>query len=89
MKIITGVTTALFIGSVSFGALAAEEIQKEKVKEMNLTKIGTIVTDDATAPMDAKQDLSKKADAMGGKYYVVISAQKPGQDIHATADVYK
>lgn len=89
MKIVTGVVTALLVGAVSFGALAAQEIQKDKVKEMNLTKIGTIVTDDATAPMDARKDLSEKADEMGGKYFVVISAQKPGEDIHATADVYK
>ncbi|HAZ53756.1 MAG TPA: DUF1471 domain-containing protein [Franconibacter helveticus] len=89
MKIVTGLVTALFVGSVSFGALAAEEIQKDKIKEMNVTKIGTIVSDDATAPMDAREELSKKADELGGKYYVVTSGEKTGKDIHATADVYK
>lgn len=89
MKIVTGLVTALFVGSVSFGVLAAEEIQKDKIKEMNVTKIGTIVSDDATAPMDAREELSKKADELGGKYYVVTSGEKTGKDIHATADVYK
>lgn len=89
MKIAMGVVTTLMLGSLSFGALAAEEIAKDKVQEMNLTKIGTVVVDDATAPMDAKAELMKKADALGGKYYVVISAEKPGGDIHETADVYK
>lgn len=56
---------------------------------MNLTKIGTIVSDKGTAPMDAKAELVKKADEMGGKYYVITSGEKTGKDIHATADVYK
>lgn len=89
MKLVTGIVTSLIIGSLSFGAFAAEELQKDKVAGMNLTKIGTISTDDTTAPMDARKDLSKKADEMGGKYYVVTSADKKEQDVRATADVYK
>ncbi|WP_072571227.1 MULTISPECIES: YdgH/BhsA/McbA-like domain containing protein [unclassified Enterobacter] len=89
MKLATGIVASLVIGSLSFGVLAAEELQKDKVKEMNLTKIGTVTTSDTTAPMDAKAEIVKKADELGGKYYVVTSGDKTGKDIHATADVYK
>lgn len=60
MKLVTGIVTSLVIGSLSFGVFAAEELQKDKVKEMNLTKVGEITTSDTTAPMDAKRELSKK-----------------------------
>jgi len=89
MKLATGIVASLVIGSLSFGVFAAEELQKDKVKEMNLTKIGTVTTSDTTAPMDAKAEIVKKADELGGKYYVVTSGDKTGKDIHATADVYK
>lgn len=89
MKLVTGIVTSLVIGSLSFGVMAAEELQKDKVDSMNLTKIGSITTDDTTAPMDARKELSKKADELGGKYYVVTSAEKKEQDVRATADVYK
>jgi hypothetical protein len=56
---------------------------------MNLTKIGDISTSDTTAPMDAKKELSQKADELGGKYYVITSANKDQKDVRATADVYK
>lgn len=89
MKLTTGIVASLVIGSLSFGVFAAEELQKDKLKEMNLTKIGTVTTSDTTAPMDAKAEIVKKADELGGKYYVVTSGDKTGKDIHATADVYK
>ncbi|WP_220266799.1 YdgH/BhsA/McbA-like domain containing protein [Enterobacter sp. Colony194] len=89
MKLVTGIVTSLVIGSLSFGVFAAKELEKDKVAGMNLTKIGTISTSDETAPMDAKRELSKKADEMGGTYYVITSADKKTQDIRATADVYK
>ncbi|ENA0611493.1 DUF1471 domain-containing protein [Enterobacter bugandensis] len=89
MKLVTGIVTSLVIGSLSFGALAAEELAKDKVKEMNLTKVGDISTSDTTAPMDAKRELSKKADELGGKYYVITSADKYTKDVRATAEVYK
>lgn len=38
--------------------------------------------------MDAKAELSKKADELGGQYYVITSANTDSK-IHATADVYK
>ncbi len=89
MKLLTGVVSALIMSSVAFSAMAAQELEKDKLKEMNLTKIGTIVTSDTSAPMDAKRDLSEKADKLGGKYFVVTSGEKYTKDVHATADVYK
>lgn len=89
MKLVTGIVTSLVIGSLSFGVFAAKELEKDKVAGMNLTKIGTISTSDESAPMDAREELSKKADELGGTYYVITSADKKSQDIRATADVYK
>ena len=88
MKLVTGIVTSLVIGSLSFGAFAAQELEKDKVAGMNLTKVGEISTSDTTAPMDAKRELSKKAE-LGGKYYVVTSAEKQTKNVRATADVYK
>ena len=89
MKLITGIVASLVIGSLSFGAFAAKEIQKDDVAKMKLTKIGNITTSRTTSPMDAKRDLSKKADEMGGKYFVVIAGEKNEKTVHANADVYK
>ncbi|HHQ2447690.1 TPA: YdgH/BhsA/McbA-like domain containing protein [Raoultella ornithinolytica] len=89
MKLITGIVTSLVIGSLSFGAFAAKEIQKDEVASMKLTKIGSITTSKTTSPMDAKRDLSKKADELGGKYFVVIAGSKNEKTVHANADVYK
>lgn len=89
MKIASGIVAALVMGSLSFGAFAAKEIQKEDLAKMNLTKIGSITTSRTTSPMDAKKDLSKKADEMGGTYFVVIAGNKNEKTVHANADVYK
>jgi hypothetical protein len=67
MKLVTGIVTSLVIGSLSFGVFAAKELEKDKVAGMNLTKIGEISTSDTTAPMDARKELSKKADELGGR----------------------
>lgn len=89
MKIIKTIAISLLVGSVSFTAMAAKEVTKEEVKTMNLEKIGTVTTTaEATSPMDAKKDLSKKADEKGGKYYLVIAGREHGK-FSATADVYK
>ena len=89
MKLVTGMVASLVIGTLSFGAFAAKEIQKEDVAKMNLTKVGSITTSRTTSPMDARRDLSKKADELGGKYFVVIAGQKHEKTVHANADVYK
>jgi Protein of unknown function (DUF1471). len=89
MKLVTGIVASLVIGAISFGAFAAKEIEKDDVAKMNLTKIGAITTSRTTSPMDAKRDLSKKADELGGKYFVVIAGSKNEKTVHANADVYK
>lgn len=89
MKFASGIVAALVMGSVSFGAFAAKEITKEDLAKMNLTKIGSVTTSRTTSPMDAKRDLSKKADEKGGKYFVVIAGEKNEKNVHANADVYK
>ena len=89
MKRTAGIVVSLVIGALSFNVMAAEEVQKDKIKEMNLTKVGTISTSDTSAPMDARAELEKKADELGGKYYVITSGDKISKDIRATADVYK
>ena len=89
MKLVTGIVASLVIGSLSFGAFAAKEIQKDEVAKMNLTKIGSITTSRTTSPMDAKRDLSKKADELGGTYFAVIAGEKNEKTVHANADVYK
>ncbi|MEO3991618.1 YdgH/BhsA/McbA-like domain containing protein [Pseudocitrobacter cyperus] len=89
MKLVTSIAATLVMGALSFGALAAQEIQKEDVAKMNLTKVGEITTSRTTSPMDAKRDLSKKADELGGKYYVIIAGSKNEKTVHGNADVYK
>ncbi|MGP4882773.1 hypothetical protein ACTXQV_66255, partial [Klebsiella pneumoniae] len=54
MKLVTGMVASLVIGTLSFGAFAAKEIQKEDVAKMNLTKVGSITTSRTTSPMDAR-----------------------------------
>ena len=87
MKLVTGIVASLVI-ALSFGAFAAKEIQKDEVAKLNLTKIGSITTSRTTSPMDAKRDLSKKADELGGTYFVVIAGEKNEKTVHANADVY-
>lgn len=89
MKIFKTVVISLLAGSVSFGAMAAKEVTKEEVETMKLEKIGTVTTTaEATSPMDAKKDLSAKADEKGGKYYLIIAGREHGK-FSAVADVYK
>lgn len=89
MKVFKTLAATLVIGSVSFGVMAAKEVTKEEVKSMNLQKIGTVTTTaETSAPMDAKKELSKKADDLGGQYFLVIAGTKH-EKISATADVYK
>ena len=90
MKIAKGVLVALTLGAVSFSALSAELLTKETYKEHKdqYVKVGTITTSGEMSPSDAKAELSKKADELGGQFYVVTSADTENK-IHGTADVYK
>ncbi|WP_145557453.1 DUF1471 family periplasmic protein YahO [Yersinia aldovae] len=90
MKLFKAITTLVLLGAFSSGAIAAELLTKDELSK-NLgqyEKIGNVVTAGEQAPSDAKEELSKKADALGGDYYVVTSANT-NTKIHATADVYK
>ncbi|GDX05991.1 DUF1471 family periplasmic protein YahO [Buttiauxella selenatireducens] len=89
MKIAQVIIATFALGAVSFGAISAELLTKEAYNSHKdeYVKIGTITTSGETAPSDAKAELSKKADELGGKFYVVTSADTENK-IHGTADVY-
>ena len=88
MKLVTGMVASLVIGTLSFGAFAAKEIQKEDVAKMNLTASVALRPPDDIA--DGRPPRSvEKADELGGKYFVVIAGQKNEKTVHANADVYK
>lgn len=71
----------------TFSAFAAKEITKEEAKQYQ--KVGEVsTTKEHTAPTDAMKEISEKADAMGGKYFVITSG-KEGAKISGTATVYK
>ncbi|HEY0210313.1 DUF1471 domain-containing protein [Acerihabitans sp.] len=89
MKNITSMAMMLAGLLLTLSAMAAEEITPQEVKEKGYEKIGTVhTTAKATAPMDVKAILSKRADEKGGKYYVIIAGRQHGK-FSATADVYK
>lgn len=78
---------------VSVGAGAAQLVSKDEVSHYKLTKIGTITVMDTQgavgSPSDLHDELSKKADEKGGKYYVIIAAREHGPNFEAVAEVYK
>jgi len=83
------IVAAMLTGLFSINAMAADMISKEEAKEKGYTSLGVVTTsNEYTAPMDAKEELSKLADEKGGKYYVVIAAQEK-KKITATAEVFK
>lgn len=89
MKKVTILAAALVTGMFSFNVLAAEEITEQVAKEKGYEKIATVTTTaETTSPMDAKAELSKKADEKGGTYFVVIAGREH-KKFSATADVYK
>lgn len=88
MKLLKNLAIATVIGTLSFSAFAAKEISREQAKAMKLEMIGTIDTISTLTPSDAKARLSEKADAKGGKYFVVIAAAEKNHT-HAFAEVYK
>lgn len=68
-------------------AFAAKEISKEEAKQYQ--KVGEVsTTKEHTAPSDAMKEISQKADALGGKYFVITSGNE-GDKIRGTATVYK
>jgi hypothetical protein len=83
------IISAVLAGLFSVNAMAAEMISKQEAKDKGYTSLGLVSTiNEYTAPMDAKEELSKLADEKGGKYYVVIAAQEK-KKISASAEVFK
>lgn len=90
MKLMKLLIISLVTGCMSFSALSAKELTKEDLAKNpgKYVKIGTVTTAaETSAPMDAKDLLSKRADEKGGKYYVIIAAGEHGK-VSAIADVY-
>lgn len=85
-KIILGVAIAAF----SVSSLAAEMMLKNDFEKVQgqYEKVGTISTMGEMSTSDAKVDLSKKADKLGGDIYV-LSSGNTNNKIHGTANVYK
>ncbi len=89
MKSYKIMAVALVAGFFSVSAMSAELITKEVAKEKGYTSVGTVSTsNEYTAPMDAREELSKLADEKGGKYFVIIGGQEK-KKISATAEVFK
>lgn len=85
--LLTAVPLAL-AAILSGNALAAEQITRDQAEEMNLVKLGSVTTETQSSPMDANARLSQKADALGGKYYVIIAADEKDR-VHVLAEVCK
>lgn len=83
MSMIVIIVTSMTCAS----AFAAKEINKEEAKQYQ--KVGEVsTTKEHTAPSDAMKEISQKADALGGKYFVITSGNE-GDKIRGTATVYK
>lgn len=91
MKAIIAAISVMLIYSGS--VMAATEVSKDDIKNLGLVKIGTVRQSDTnesvTCPMELEAALSKKADSIGGKYYLIIAAREVGPNFKAIADVYK
>ena len=83
------IAIGLVAAGISFSSLAAELITPQEAKDKNYTLIGTVTSkNEATSPSDLEDALSKKADKIGGKYYVIVSGKEIGRFV-GTAKVYK
>ncbi|MEG3133698.1 YdgH/BhsA/McbA-like domain containing protein [Rouxiella sp. T17] len=83
------VVAAVLLSTFSAGAMAAKEISREEAQKNNYTSLGTVsISNEQTAPMDAKRAINKLVEEKGGKYYVVIEANNDNK-ISATAEAFK
>lgn len=90
MKYLTSVNAILLL-ALSFNAGAATMIAKDEVKKnpQKYVRIGVVNSSGSTnSPVDTKDELSKKADAIGGQFFVVTSANT-NDKYSASAVVYK
>lgn len=79
----------LILAGISFSSLAAELITPQEAKDKNYKFIGTVTSkNEAMSPSDLETALAKKADKIGGKYYVIVSGKEIGRFV-GTAKVYK
>ncbi|EBI8224913.1 DUF1471 domain-containing protein [Salmonella enterica] len=83
----------VMLGALAFvvtNAYAAEMMKKTDFDKVasEYTKIGTISTTGEMSPLDAREDLIKKADEKGADVVVLMSGQTENK-IHGTADIYK
>lgn len=94
MKITRSMIFAGLFGLTCFAsAQAAQNISKEEVKHFKLTKVGSISVAETgggiSSPSDLHQEISKRADDKGAKYYVIIAAREHGPNFDAVVDLYK
>lgn len=83
----------VMLGALAFvvtNVYAAEIMKKTDFDKVasEYTKIGTISTTGEMSPLDAREDLIKKADEKGADVVVLTSGQTENK-IHGTADIYK
>ena len=90
MNKLSTIFLALLVSTFSFSALSAEMMTKNEFKKVHnqYTEIGNISTSGETDSATAKDDLSKKADELGGDIYILTSGNTNNK-IHGTAKVYK
>ncbi|MGM3193040.1 YdgH/BhsA/McbA-like domain containing protein [Dickeya dadantii subsp. dieffenbachiae] len=77
---------ACAITLASFSTLAAQEINREQADSYQ--KIGMITSSNTDSPMDAARELSQTADALGGKYFFIVSMDNDDL-VRSSAIVYK
>ncbi|MBC8952245.1 YdgH/BhsA/McbA-like domain containing protein [Xenorhabdus sp. PB62.4] len=83
MKNVKNIVAGLALCAVSFGSLAATEVQVAKGD-----KIGVVSVTGAATLDSLTVELSKKADKAGAKYFRVVSAN--GQNkLNGVAEIYK
>lgn len=89
MKALRKIAIGIAVAGLSLSAFAAEQITPQIAKEKNYQLIGTVTSkNEATSPSGLEEALSKKADKLGGKYFVVVSGKEIGRFV-GTAKVYK
>lgn len=88
-KLLT-IALTLLASTWSFSALSAEMMTKSEFKKVHnqYIEIGNISTSGESDTATAKENLSKKADKIGGDIYILTSGNTNNK-IHGTAKVYK
>ncbi|MDX7990225.1 DUF1471 domain-containing protein [Xenorhabdus sp. Reich] len=83
MKAVKNILAILALGAVSFGSMAATEVQVAKGD-----KIGVVSVTGAATLDNLTEELSKKADKEGAAYFRVVSAYGQNQ-LGGVAEIYK